>query len=215
MLTRPSISQTILDPKTSRRIFELARDQQDELDPPDAEEDEDVIEDDFTRPRTRDLEQLDDDDDDEGGDEQFQGFSGDEEHEFVRHLLVFFFLARLSRFAQEIDEGDIQALDALHSSNAGERRTLADIIFAKLESGTGQTAVIRASNRRESIYFNLGMLPTPVWIVDVFSSETCACLAARVNRLLTLESLTRRSLLYLSLCPLGDPLYLCIAHLPP
>ena len=54
---------------------------------------------------------------------------------------------------QEIDEGDIQALDALHSSNAGERRTLADIIFAKLESGTGQTAVIRASNRRKSIYF--------------------------------------------------------------
>ena len=92
----PSISQTILDPKTSRRIFELARDQQDELHPPDAEEDEDVIEDDFTRPRTRDLEQLDDDDDDE--EEQFQGFSGDEEREFVRRLLVFFFLARLSRY---------------------------------------------------------------------------------------------------------------------
>lgn len=84
----PSISQTILDPKTSRRIFELARDQQDELHPPDAEEDEDVIEDDFTRPRTRDLEQLDDDDDDE--EEQFQGFSGDEEREFVRRLLDFF-----------------------------------------------------------------------------------------------------------------------------
>jgi hypothetical protein len=79
-----------LDPKTSRRIFELARDQQDELDPPDAEEDEDVIEDDFTRPQTRDLEQLDDDDDDEGEDEQFQGLSGDEEREFVRRLLVFF-----------------------------------------------------------------------------------------------------------------------------
>lgn len=90
MLTRPSIiSQTILDPKTSRRIFELARDQQDELDPSDAEEDEEVIEDDFTRPRTRDLEQL-DDDDDEGEDEQFQGFSGDEEREFVRRLLFFF-----------------------------------------------------------------------------------------------------------------------------
>ena len=92
MLTRPSVSQTILDPKTSRRIFELARDQQDELDPPDADEDEEVIEDDFTRPRTRDLEQLDDDDDDEGEDEQFQGFSGDEEREFVRRLLVFFSL---------------------------------------------------------------------------------------------------------------------------
>jgi essential nuclear protein 1 len=122
-------AETILDPKTSGRIFQLARDQQDELDPPEAEEDEDVIEDDFTRPRTRDLEQLDDDDDDEGEEGQFQGFSGDEEREF------------------EIDEGDIQTLDALHSSNAGERKTLADLIFAKLESGAGQTAVIRASNR--------------------------------------------------------------------
>jgi hypothetical protein len=89
------ISQTILDPKTSRRIFELARDQQDELDPPEDEEDEEVIEDDFTRPRTRDLEQLvDDDDDDEGEDERFQGLSGEEEREFVRRLLgcINFFL---------------------------------------------------------------------------------------------------------------------------
>jgi essential nuclear protein 1 len=88
LLTLNPISQTILDPKTSRRIFELARDQQDELDPPEAEEDEDTIEDDFTRPRTRDLEQLDDDDDDEGEEEQFQG---DEEREFVRRLLLYIF----------------------------------------------------------------------------------------------------------------------------
>jgi hypothetical protein len=84
------ISQTILDPKTSRRIFELARDQQDELDPPEAEEDEEVIENDFTRPRTRDLEQLDDDDDDEGEEEHFQG---DEEREFVRRLLGYIFFS--------------------------------------------------------------------------------------------------------------------------
>jgi hypothetical protein len=50
-----------------------------------------VIEDDFTRPRTRDLEQLDDDDDDEGEEGQFQGFSGDEEREFVRRWICFFF----------------------------------------------------------------------------------------------------------------------------
>jgi hypothetical protein len=89
LLTSHPISQTILDPKTSRRIFELARDQQDELDPPEADEDEDIIEDDFTRPRTRDLEQLDadDDDDDEGEEEQFQG---DEEREFVRRASFFF-----------------------------------------------------------------------------------------------------------------------------
>ncbi len=64
----------------------------------------------------------------------------------------FFEFANLNREnSQEIDEGDIQALDALHSSNAGERKTLADIIFSKLESSTGQTAVIRASNRCMSI----------------------------------------------------------------
>jgi essential nuclear protein 1 len=192
VLTRPSIiSQTILDPKTSRRIFELARDQQDELGPSDAEEDEDeeVIEDDFTRPRTRDLEQLDDDDDDEGEEGQFQGFSGDEEREFVRRLLVFFFLARLSRCAQEIDESDIQALDALHSSNAGERRTLADIIFAKLESGAGQTAVIRASNRCKSICFK-----SPTYFGKVLKVAGCFTLP---------------------FCPLSYPLYLCIANLAP
>ncbi|KAI9511257.1 Bystin-domain-containing protein [Russula earlei] len=124
--------ETILDPKTSRRIFDLARDQQDELDPPVAEEDaeEDVIENDFTRPRTRDLELVDEDEDeDEDEQEAFQGFIDDEEREF------------------EIDEGDIQAIDALHSSNAGDRRTLADLIFSKLESGVGQNAVIRSSNR--------------------------------------------------------------------
>jgi hypothetical protein len=43
-----------------------------------------VIEDDFTRPRTHDLEQQLDDDDDEGEEDHFQGFSGDEEREFVR-----------------------------------------------------------------------------------------------------------------------------------
>ena len=69
----------------------------------------------------------------------------------MRRLLgyIFFFLTKEKK--KEIDEGDIQALDALHSSNAGERKTLADIIFSKLESSAGQTAVIRASNRCMSI----------------------------------------------------------------
>lgn len=67
------------------RIFELARDQQNELDPPDAAQDEDVIEDDFTRPRTRDLEQVDSEDEDEE-EGAFQGLSGDEERELVRRL---------------------------------------------------------------------------------------------------------------------------------
>jgi hypothetical protein len=84
LCTTKSICQAILDPKTSKRIFELARDQQDELNNPDV--DEDVIEDDFTRPRTRNLEELDDDDEDE--EEEFQGFQDDEERELVRHLTV-------------------------------------------------------------------------------------------------------------------------------
>ncbi len=70
----------------------------------------------------------------------------------MRRLLGYIFLksADLTENSQEIDEGDIQALDALHSSNSGERKTLADLIFSKLEGSTGQTAV-RASNRCMSI----------------------------------------------------------------
>lgn len=79
-------SQPILDPKTSKRIFELARDQQDELNHPDPDPDDDVIEDDFTRPRTRNLEELDEDEEDE--EDRFQGFQDDEERELVRHLTV-------------------------------------------------------------------------------------------------------------------------------
>jgi hypothetical protein len=35
---------------------------------------------------------------------------------------------------QEIDAGDLETLDALLPANAGERKTLADLIFAKLDS---------------------------------------------------------------------------------
>lgn len=107
------------------------------------DEDEDVIEGDFTRPRTRDLELADEEDEEE---EQFLSFSGDEERELVCPFDPFFFFSDLTNI-QDIDEGDIQALDALHSSNAGERKTLADLIFSKLETGDGRTAIIRASNR--------------------------------------------------------------------
>lgn len=40
---------------------------------------------------------------------------------------------------QEIDAEDLETLDALHPANAGERRTLADIIFAKIDSGETTT----------------------------------------------------------------------------
>ena len=35
---------------------------------------------------------------------------------------------------QEIDSGDLETLDALLPANAGERKTLADLIFAKLDN---------------------------------------------------------------------------------
>ncbi|KAJ7122846.1 Bystin-domain-containing protein [Mycena epipterygia] len=108
-------SEVILDPKTSRRIFELARDQQDELEMADEEED-DAQPSPSTRPR------LDDDDDDDSE-------LGDVEDEDVEEIF-------------EIDEGDMETLDALHPHNAGERRTLADIIFAKLESGETENAAV-------------------------------------------------------------------------
>lgn len=49
-----------------------------------------------------------------------------------------------------MDEGDLRTLDALLPANAGERRTLADIILAKLESGEGeeeQTTMIQKTHR--------------------------------------------------------------------
>ena len=130
-----------MDPKSSKRIFELARDQQDELDHSDP--DEEVIEDSFTRPRGRDLEEADEDEDEQ----EYQGFSGDEERELVR-TSPFRASPRTSLYGtcQEIDEGDIRVLDALHSSNAGERKTLADLIFSKLENSPGQTVVVRTSH---------------------------------------------------------------------
>ncbi|KAG1753159.1 Bystin-domain-containing protein [Suillus lakei] len=106
-------TEAVLDPKMSRRIFELARDQQEEIDMPE-DEDESRHEDERENfePRT----QFADDDDEDSGDDDMSD-NGDAEDMF--HL----------------DSGDIQALDALLPSNSGERRTLADIIFAKLESG--------------------------------------------------------------------------------
>jgi hypothetical protein len=44
--------------------------------------------------------------------------------------------------SQQIDSGDMQTLDTLLPANVGERRTLADIIFAKLDSGEKSNAAI-------------------------------------------------------------------------
>ncbi|KAG2151825.1 Bystin-domain-containing protein [Suillus cothurnatus] len=107
-------TEVVLDSKMSRRIFELARDQQEEIDMPE-DEDESRHEDESEsfKPRVQFAKYNDDEDsnDDDMSD------NGDAEDMF------------------QLDSGDIQALDALLPSNSSERRTLADIIFAKLESG--------------------------------------------------------------------------------
>jgi ribosomal protein S12 methylthiotransferase accessory factor YcaO len=69
----------VLDPKTSRRIFELARDQQHELQE-EEEEDADEADDQLLRPRTRD--NL--DDDDESDNDSGVDVDQDEEEIFVR-----------------------------------------------------------------------------------------------------------------------------------
>ena len=42
---------------------------------------------------------------------------------------------------QEIDSGDLETLDALLPANAGERKTLADLIFAKIDNNKEQTSI--------------------------------------------------------------------------
>ncbi|KAI0829358.1 cell adhesion protein byn-1 [Trametes gibbosa] len=111
--------EAILDPKTSRRIFELARDQQEELDEKEFDDDEE----DHAQPSFSTARGPASDDEDDLDLDRYE----DEEEE-VEEV--------------EIDEDDMKALDALLPANAGERRTLADIIFSKLdnlESGKGGT----------------------------------------------------------------------------
>ncbi|KAJ7929175.1 Bystin-domain-containing protein [Mycena leptocephala] len=128
-------SETILDPKTSKRIFELARDQQDELQMLDDDE-EDTRPSILTRPR-----------DDDDNDSELE----DVEDEEIEEIF-------------EIDEGDLETLDALHPHNAGERRTLADIIFAKLESGETENAAVikKVQQDREKPDPALGLDPRVV-----------------------------------------------------
>ncbi|OBZ71992.1 Bystin [Grifola frondosa] len=119
--------EVILDPKTSRRIFELAKDQQEELGAPDGEEDDLEDKPDFTVLRTKNLEDEEDEDD-------LDRFDEDDADEEIEEI--------------EVDEGDMKTLDALLPANAGERRTLADIIFSKLDNlEAGKTTVIQKSHQ--------------------------------------------------------------------
>ncbi|KAL0949800.1 hypothetical protein HGRIS_009837 [Hohenbuehelia grisea] len=116
-------NEIILDPKTSQRIFQLARDQQDELEMPDDDaEDETEAGGPSTMARPRMPAFDEDEEDNQDGDDEYP--------EEVEEIF-------------EIDSGDMQTLDALLPSNATERRTLADIIFSKLEeSNQNQNAAV-------------------------------------------------------------------------
>jgi essential nuclear protein 1 len=72
----------VLDPKTSRRIFELARDQQHELQ--DEEEAGDEADDQLLQSRPRDTLDYDDESDNDSGVDVDQ----DEEEIFVRYLIL-------------------------------------------------------------------------------------------------------------------------------
>ncbi|RDB20496.1 Uncharacterized protein C13G1.09 [Hypsizygus marmoreus] len=143
-------SEVILDPKTSRRIFELAKEQQDELAVMPDDEDEDKTAASRSRPRSQAIHEDDDEDED-------VSFDAAEDVEDVEEIF-------------EIDAGDMDTLDALLPSNSGERRTLADIIFAKLESGeTGgnNAAVIQKAHQdREKPDPALGLDPK---VVEAYS----------------------------------------------
>ncbi|KAF9649319.1 cell adhesion protein byn-1 [Thelephora ganbajun] len=122
---RESEDETTLDPKTSKKIFELALDQQEE-----SEDDDfgvlDVTTSDKTAPRP--TKPIDDDDDDDGGMVPSDGEDVDLDAELEL----------------QVDPDDMKTMDALLPTNQVERRTLADMIFSKLnEVETGQKTVIK------------------------------------------------------------------------
>ncbi|KIK65735.1 hypothetical protein GYMLUDRAFT_39244 [Collybiopsis luxurians FD-317 M1] len=113
-------AEVILDPKTSRRIFELAKIQQEELDALDDEDNEQDT------PAEQNVARINEDSEEDEDDSE----ADEDVEEEVEEVF-------------EIDSGDMETLDALLPHNAGERRTLADIIFAKLDSDdTSQNAAV-------------------------------------------------------------------------
>ncbi|TFK29267.1 cell adhesion protein byn-1 [Coprinopsis marcescibilis] len=140
-------AEAILDPKTSRRIFELAKDQQDELDFPEDQEDEENESTErstvLSRHRTRD-----NDEDEE--DEEDMDYDGTQDIDYEEEF--------------EIDAGDMETLDAIHPHSSAERRTLADLIFSKLENpgAPGVAAIQKVQQDRDAPDPALGLNPTVV-----------------------------------------------------
>ena len=131
--------QVILDPKSSRKIFELARDQQEELDIPD-DDDNEVADSSNLQSKMRTADDMSDQSDNDEAEEMSDG--GDAEAMFVSSIHCC--SDQVSHVKQQLDSVDIHALDTLLPPNAGERRTLADDIFSKLEnSKPGNVTVIQ------------------------------------------------------------------------
>ncbi|KAI6105394.1 Bystin-domain-containing protein [Pisolithus sp. B1] len=146
--------EVILDPKTSRKIFELARDQQDELEVPDDEpEDAPPHADTRLQPRSRPDDALSDDSEEEESTEDMSDM-GEAEDMF------------------QLDSTDMQTLDTLLPANIGERRTLADVIFSKLESAKrpyGVAVVQKVQQDGECPDPALGLDPR---LVEAYSNHT-------------------------------------------
>ncbi|KAJ3928371.1 MAG: Bystin-domain-containing protein [Lentinula lateritia] len=114
--------EAVLDLKTSRRIFELARTQQDELDGLDKEIVEDALDERIAR-----IVNAEDEDEEDDGIE-------DDEREDAEEIF-------------EIDPDDLETLDALLPHNIDERRTLADVIFSKLDENVGAIQKVQQKDR--------------------------------------------------------------------
>ncbi|KAH8830543.1 Bystin-domain-containing protein [Flagelloscypha sp. PMI_526] len=119
--------ETALDSKTSQKIFELAKTQQLEI-----EEEDDPLQDedssdnpDRSNFRTPRISAFDDEEDDQGIDYDVAEDPGNPEEEF------------------NIDLNDRAALDNLHPANVGERKTLADVIFAQLNNASPEIRTVR------------------------------------------------------------------------
>ncbi|KAG7096604.1 hypothetical protein E1B28_004021 [Marasmius oreades] len=133
--------EVILDPKSSMRILELARDQQKELGDDTSEDEEDETPEEQIRAGIMDEDEV------EEYDEKMEEV---EEVEF------------------DIDAGDLQILDQLLPPNSGERRTLADIIFAKIDEheAANAAAIKKVPQDKSAPDPALGLDPR---VVDVYN----------------------------------------------
>ncbi|KAJ3807590.1 cell adhesion protein byn-1 [Lentinula aff. lateritia] len=155
--------EVVLDPKTSGRVFELTRTQQDELDGLDEEFAEDTLD----EPIARIVNAV---DEDEEGDGSEGVEKKDAEEIFVS-----------SEYHFEIDPDDRETRVAL-PDNIDERRIMADIIFSKLDEDLGAIQKVQRKGRSRDpmvvkMYTKIGLylsqyssgsLPKPSKVIPTF-----------------------------------------------